>query len=223
VPRAKLIKPKSDPSAIGAILLSLVVWPGCTADPVPTVPSEPAIEESQTLEAARSNQSAKTGLAKGSIVQLDLDLYEDVTSTTVRPGEVTEVQGSRYSLTFKELSVNKNTVVTISERHPYIVDVVLGPDGIQFGESVVLEIDYTDTANDPSTPYFHGKEPVVYWWDDKNEEWVPMEGAYDPVTLTFTVLLEHFSRYAMHDGTGGWEGPNGRNTTLREADKVSAQ
>ena len=76
-----------------------------------------------------------------------------------------------------------------------------------FGDPVTLVIDYSGTANDPETPYFHGKSPTIFWLDEEQGVWVPQAGWDNPPAKTYTVLLYHFSRYAMSDGTGGWEGP----------------
>ena len=81
------------------------------------------------------------------------------------------------------------------------------PEGTAAAPGHTLVIDYAGTANDPKMPYFHGKPPTLFWLNEEKGEWVPQTGWDNPTEQTYTVLLYHFSRYAMSDGTGGWEGP----------------
>lgn len=191
---------------VGALLLTLVL--GCAQDPLSTGSDSPPSGWAQAAGPIRTDQvhTLPDGLG-GPIVNMDFDDFDEVMAKAVKAGKVEVVGGSRYSLEFKEGSLERSAIITISERHPYIVDVVLGPHGSQFGEPVTLVINYAGTANDPDMPYFHGEAPAFYWIDEEKDAWVPHPGWDNPSEKTYTVLLSHFSRYAMTDGTGGWEGP----------------
>lgn len=181
-----------------AALLAVALGPGCSGDAL-----APHAERTGRDGGAASLPDA----SGGTLINVDLDTFEDVTTETVRPGKETVVQGSRYALEFMENSLSKQTTITIQERHPYIVDVVLGPDGARFADPVYFTIDYEKTANDPDEPYWHGKPVELFWQNEEKGIWERVPGWDDPKEKTYTVLLFHFSRYAMHDGTGGWEGP----------------
>lgn len=202
--------------ATGAVLMTMVL--GCAQDPLSTVSDQPATGWTQAAGPSRSDQIlvSPDGLG-GPSVQL-FGSYNKVASRTVKAGKLEVVEGSRYWLEFKEGSLQRQTLVTISERNPYIVDLVLSPDGIEFEDPVTLVINYAGTANDPTMKYYHGKPPAVFWYDEdaaeeaKNDNdgeriWVEIPGWDKPTEMTYTVFLYHFSRYAMSDGTGGWEGP----------------
>jgi hypothetical protein len=128
-----------------------------------------------------------------------------VVSETVERGEVKTVSGSRYAVSFESGSLFRTIECTVHERHPGVVDVELGPDGDSFGTEVTLRVSYAGTANDPADPSYHGRAPLLFWYNPEAETWVQVLGQDDPRSKTYTVQLKHFSRYAMTDGTGGWE------------------
>ena len=142
------------------------------------------------------------------VVARDLEKAETwkvVCSKTVSPGTSTKMEGSRYTLRFSPLSLIDELEVTIMERDQDIVDVELGPDGSVFYKPVILEIDYRDTRFDPSHPDYRGPG-MLFWFNPEIQGWVPVSGTTDdPRTCTYTARLQHFSRYAMGDGTSGWE------------------
>lgn len=138
-------------------------------------------------------------------VALDAGIWNVVASATISPTSRAVLQGSRYTLTFKRMSVRTPRVITIYERDAGIVDVELGPEGTMFYKSVTLTIDYEGTAYDPSQPNYTGSRPKLYWFNPTNRSWVLVPGGTDDARHhTYTVKLQHFSRYAMGDGTTGW-------------------
>src|SRR5215470_10264239 len=56
-------------------------------------------------------------------VALDEGIWNVVGSATVSPTSRLSLQGSRYTLTFRRMSVRTARVITIKERDPQIVDV----------------------------------------------------------------------------------------------------
>jgi len=139
-----------------------------------------------------------------------LDLVTDIVwkvvcAQEVDPGQVTSMKGSRYTLTFQSQSLLESLLVTIKERDPDIVDVELGPDGSQFYKPVTLTIDYSKTRYDQTQPNYAGRRPNMFWFNPDTQAWVLVPGTDDPRQCLYTVNLQHFSRYAMGDGTSGWE------------------
>ena len=133
------------------------------------------------------------------------DLWNVVATKLVLPGLLTQVRGSRYTLTFQPLSLLSTLLVTIRERDPGIVDVDLGPDGSVFRLPVTLQVSYCGTIYDPSQPNYAGHKPKLFWFNPATKTWVVVPGTDDPKHCLYTVKLQHFSRYAMGDGTSGWE------------------
>ena len=176
--------------ARAAVALTLLLGVGCSelkdpASPQPTSPYQldPAIRAVEVSEA-------------------DWNL---VASKTVSPGITTQVTGSRYTLTFQPLSLVDSLSVTIRERIASVVDVEFGPDGSSFYKPVTLEINYRGTAFDSSSPSHNGRTPKLFWFDPNRGTWVEVPGTDNPKDCIYTVSLQHFSRYAMGDGTSGWE------------------
>jgi len=148
----------------------------------------------------------------GIIQSIDVtdDAWTLVKSTLILPGTRAAVTGSRYTLTFQPLSLVTSLLVTIRERDFGIVDVELGPDGSLFLQPVTLEIDYHGTEFDRSLPSYSGRQARLFWFDPNSKSWVLVPGTDDPKRCVYTVKLQHFSRYAMSEGTSGWENANDR-------------
>jgi hypothetical protein len=125
-----------------------------------------------------------------------------VTSETVVPGIVQKVVGSRYTLTFDKTSLEELTLITIQERDPGVIDVEFGPDGLTFDAPVLLEIDYSGTAKDRTSPDYNGLPPRLFWYNPDTKGWEVVPGTDDPATGTYRVWLKHFSRYALGSGPG---------------------
>ena len=165
-----------------------------------------------------TNPDQQAAALETTVVARDLEAAESwkgVATRTVSPGTSSIVEGSRYSLTFSPLSLVEDLEVTIKERDPNIVDVELGPDGSVFYKPVTLEIDYRGTRFDPAHPDYRGPGRLL-WWNPELRDWVLVPGTDDPKTCTYSARLEHFSRYAMGDGTSGWENA----TDDREKDAI---
>ena len=131
--------------------------------------------------------------------------WQLVTSQPVDAGSRVTVEGSRYTLNFDQWSLSTNLTVTIKERDPGIVDVDLGPEGSTFYDPVRLDIDYRGTEFDRSLPGYTGKQPKLFWFNASTRAWVLVPGEDDPEKSVYSVKLQHFSRYAMGEGTSGWE------------------
>jgi hypothetical protein len=137
-------------------------------------------------------------------VALDDGIWNEVASATVSPTSRLVLKGSRYTLSFRRMSVRTPRVVTIRERASGVVDVDLSPEGTMFYKPVTLIINYKGTAYDSSMPNYGGSSPHLYWFNPTNRSWTLIPGTDDPRHSTYTVKLQHFSRYAMGDGTKGW-------------------
>jgi hypothetical protein len=185
-----------------AATASLLLGAGCRELDNPTSPGS-------------SGNSQPAGLIQN-VDDVTADAWQLVTTTLVLPGLRTEVKGSRYTLTFQPLSLVTSLNVTIRERDAGIVDVELGPDGSAFFKSVTLDIDYRGTEFDRSLPGYSGREPKLFWFNPSTRNWVLVPGTDDPKQSVYSVKLQHFSRYAMGEGTSGWEDAQGD----REKDSV---
>ena len=95
---------------------------------------------------------------------------------------------------------------TIQEYNSNVVDFQLGPHGTQFVVPVTVSIDYAGTSADPSSPSYSGGLPVLVWLNPSTGLWEVIAGTDDPLTRHYTVVLTHFSRYALSSsgGTGEW-------------------
>ncbi len=122
----------------------------------------------------------------------------------VRADRVEVVKGKRYELTFAKGSLHSDTTCTIQEYDPDVLDVQLGPHGIQFGEPVTLSIDFRDTAADPHSAIADGSEPVLWWWNEAQQRWEAIPGRTDWAARRHIVRLAHFSRYVL-GGKAGWK------------------
>jgi len=169
-----------------AVTFMLLLGAGCSELKDPASPQPTLVPAIKSVEAADTDWTL-------------------VTTKTVTPDTTTQVTGSRYTLTFEPLSILESLSVTIRERNASIVDVEFGPDGSQFNKPVLLEISYRGTAFDAAAPNFNGRSPRLFWWNPDTGNWEIVPGTDNPKDCVYTVSLRHFSRYAMGDGTSGWE------------------
>jgi len=137
-------------------------------------------------------------------VALDQGIWNLVASATISPTSRATVQGSRYTLTFRRMSVRSPRDITIYERDSNVIDVQLGPDGMMFYKAVTLTIDYAGTSYDSSQPNYNGAHPQIYSFNSTTHIWEPVPGTDDARHNRYTVKLQHFSRYAMGDPGNGW-------------------
>ena len=125
----------------------------------------------------------------------------------VYPLRDARVAGSRYDVHFLPGSLTAPINARIEEYDPRIVDFQLGPHGTQFLVPVTVSIDYSGTNADPSSPAYDGSLPVLLWLNPSTHLWEIVVGVDDRLTHHYTVVLTHFSRYAMSSpsgGTGEW-------------------
>lgn len=123
------------------------------------------------------------------------------TVTTLGGGVVT---GSRYKVTVPAGSVLKSTTITIEEWNSNVLDFQLKPHGQQFLVPVVVTVDYSGTAADPSSPLYDGSTPAFLYFNPGTGFWEVVVSTNDPTNKKITALLTHFSRYAVSKGTAEW-------------------
>ena len=87
------------------------------------------------------------------------------------------------------------TRITIDLLVPELLIIDLGPDGIQFRDSVWVGISYKDYE-------LGGIEPsnlTLYWLDPGDSRWVPIPSRVYTEEQVVKARLKHFSRYALAD------------------------
>ena len=133
--------------------------------------------------------------------------WKTIAEEWVQPGKATVISASRYTLKFPSKSVSETIRITVRELDEDEVDVEFGPEGTKFLSPVTLVIDYAGTSSDPLSEDYHGKPQAFFWYNPENEVWEEMPSVLDKNGRTITVLLEHFSRYAMYDPAkeGEWQ------------------
>jgi hypothetical protein len=129
-----------------------------------------------------------------------------VASKTVKPLMGGTVSGSRYSVLVPPLALSKSTAISIREYSPDVLDFELLPHGTQFLTPVTVTVDYQGTSLDPASPNYDGGLPLLLWLNPSTGLWELVPGVDNPLTKTYTVLLSHFSRYAVSSqpGTAEW-------------------
>jgi hypothetical protein len=129
-----------------------------------------------------------------------------VASKTMLPLLGGTVSGSRYRVTVLPLSLTSVTTISIREHSPDVIDFELLPHGTQFLLPVTVDVDYAGTSLDPAHPDYDGGLPILLWLNPTTGRWELVVGVDNPLTKKYTVLLTHFSRYAMgrQSGTAEW-------------------
>lgn len=129
-----------------------------------------------------------------------------VASKTVTPLLGGTISGSRYSVLVPPLALLKTTTISVREYSPNVLDFELLPHGTQFLLPVTVTVDYKDTRLDPASPDYDGGLPVLLWLNPSTGLWELVLGVNNPLTKTYTVVLTHFSRYALsgRPGTAEW-------------------
>jgi hypothetical protein len=69
---------------------------------------------------------------------------------------------------------------------------------------VTLTVDFSNTTSDPGATHFDGREPVLYWLNDRTNAWQEVPGRVDWTHKKLIVQLPHFSRYVV-GGKAGWK------------------
>ncbi len=129
-----------------------------------------------------------------------------VASRTMVPVFGGSVSGSRYRVTVPPLALSGVTTISIREHSPDVLDFELLPHGTEFLLPVTVDVDYTGTVLDPAHPEYDGGLPLLLWLNPITGRWELVVGVDNPLTRTYTVVLTHFSRYAMgrRPGTAEW-------------------
>jgi hypothetical protein len=164
----------------------------------------------QTQTTARRLPIGKWTFPSGSIGGVDTlpasPSWYTVATRTVTPLLGGTVAGSRYRVTVLPLALSQTTTISIREHSPDVMDFELLPDGTQFLLPVTVDIDYSGTSLDPASPDYDGALPILLWLNTSTGRWELVVGVNNPLTKTYTVLLPHFSRYAVgkNQGTAEW-------------------
>jgi len=136
-------------------------------------------------------------------------LWVPILITRVLEGQDRLVSASHYELHFHDGSLATDTTVTMQEYDPGVLDVQLGPHGVQFGTSVELSVDFAGTAADPGAVAYDHSDPVLYWLNERTNQWEEVPGRTDWAHKKHIVELRHFSRYVL-GGKAGWHQVPGR-------------
>ena len=132
--------------------------------------------------------------------------WQTVASGTLSPILGGTVAGGRYRVLVPPLALSQSTTISVRQYDPDVLDFELLPHGTQFLLPVTVEVDYAGTSLDPGSPSYTGGLPVLLWHDDATGIWELVPGVNDPLARKYTVLLSHFSRYALgkQQGTAEW-------------------
>lgn len=136
-------------------------------------------------------------------------LWVPICITRVLKDQDRLLSASHYELHFHDGSLASDTTVTMQEHDPGVLDVQLGPHGVQFGTSVELSVDFAGTAADPGAVIYDQSEPVLYWLNERTNQWEEVPGRTDWAHKRHIVELRHFSRYVL-GGKAGWHQVPGR-------------
>lgn len=196
--------------ALALVSVSLVLT-GCARDTF--LAPETAIEQAPASAAvqvpappSRLSMPADSGqalLSLGGTVNALLD-WQLIANVLVRTGVDQAVQGGRYSLRFSKSSLEKDETISIKTYDANTLDVQFGPHGTRFKTPVELSIDFTGTAADPGSRIADASEPVLWYLDETQNQWVEVPGTVDWANKRYVVHLEHFSRYVL-GGKAGWK------------------
>ena len=97
-----------------------------------------------------------------------------------------------------EVPVNalpNTTRITIDLLVPELLIIDLGPDRIQFRDSVWVGISYKDYELGGIKP----SNLTLYWWSPGDSRWVPIPSKVYTEEKVVKARLKHFSRYALAD------------------------
>ena len=162
-------------------------------------------------DAGGPKQASDPGVATahrpgGATTFLSEPQWYTVASKSVKPLLGGTVSGSRYTVLVPPLALLKSTTISIREYSPNVLDFELLPHGTQFLTPVTVTIDYKGTSLDPASPNYDGGLPLLQWHNPESGLWELIPGINNPLTKTYTVLLSHFSRYALTSkpGTAEW-------------------
>jgi len=135
-------------------------------------------------------------------------VWKTICSAYVVKGTTATMNASHYTLQFATGSLPQSSTIIMQEYDSRVLDMQFGPHGTQFGTPVVLTINFSGTACDPSVVTGNTPEPVLWYLNETTNTWEEIPGGVtDWKNRTFTVPLQHFSRYVL-GGKAGWkQGP----------------
>jgi hypothetical protein len=114
----------------------------------------------------------------------------------------------------------------VSHHDEKVADVEFGPDGLEFKEEVLLEIEYSGTASDPLAADYHGRPPALFYHNPATKAWEEVPTKVDLEQKRLVARLRHFSRYAMfeptQEGEWQWTAQGGSIPPLRSGDDVAS-
>jgi hypothetical protein len=198
-------KPQMQLAFLGLVIATCFGLAGCGGENglVASLPTAPGMEG----DPADISSPGSSPVYEGITGAANVPMWYLVASGWVTPLSAAKVEGSRYSVKFPQASVATRSYITIRERDPMVADVEFGPHGTWFLFPVEVSIDYRGTANDPESPNYNGAEPAVFWYDPTTRTWEPIPFTADKKLKKVMFYLQHFSRYAMSDGTedGEWQ------------------
>ena len=175
--------------------------PAAVGEPAAMQPNVQVPAPPSRLSVPSDSSANLTGVPAPPTTSLNWQL---VTAVLVLPGVEQSVIGSRYALRFSKASLEHSELITIRTYNPNILDVQFGPHGTKFATPVELSIDFTGTAADPDSKLADASEPVLWYLDESQNQWVEVQGTTDWERKRFVVYLEHFSRYVL-GGKAGWK------------------
>ena len=195
--RISLHKPLGQALALAGLLLLA----GCSK----SLLTAPAAGTSGADAVERAPAPAPPSLLGGVINTVENALnWTTVVQTLVRKDEVKVVTGHRWSLQFVKGSLAEDTQITIDDYDADVLDVQFGPHGTKFPVPVTLSVDFSNTTADPGAAQCDGREPVLYWLNDRTNAWEEVPGRVDWANKKLIVQLPHFSRYVV-GSKAGWK------------------
>ncbi|MBU1699781.1 MAG: hypothetical protein KJ970_04665 [Candidatus Eisenbacteria bacterium] len=170
---------------------------GCGNDTTTTPKTTAAPALMTVLDAPDNGISMGKGGSKD-----DDDNWKDRTrrgNMLMIPGVGGTLTVGRFTITVPPGAIETPIVLSITDdsRTTGYLLVQLGPHGYQFNELVTLTMNLAGTNIDD-----YGDATII-WYDEENDEWVDLDGVYDPKTNCVSVGLEHFSIYGGA-GRSGW-------------------
>jgi hypothetical protein len=181
----------------------LLLLAGCSRS-VLTAPA-PSANDASGAPSAAVQAPPPPSLLGGALPIIDKLLsWTTIVQTLVRRDQVAVVSGHRWSLDFEKGSLSSDAVITIEDYDADVLDVQFGPHGTQFPVPVTLTVDFSNTTSDPGATHFDGREPVLYWLNDRTNAWQEVPGRVDWTHKKLIVQLPHFSRYVV-GGKAGWK------------------
>lgn len=113
--------------------------------------------------------------------------------TMVHPKDGATISSGDAKLSVSPGSVLNGTKITMEPLNNGYVEFMFGPSGLQFSTPATLTI----SAAKANVSLVQRSRLKIAVASDSADDWQVVGGTYDPVTDTVTVLIHHFSRYAL--------------------------